>query len=76
MQTDYLPAAGNAFAKGRAHVKGRNAYVKERIGRKAQAVTFDFILATVTFLVVLTIVMSYWYYSMMQMQDVRRRTRL
>ena len=37
---------------------------------KGQALTFDFVIATAVFLAVLSLIVSYWYYSMLQMQEI------
>ena len=41
--------------------------------RKAQILTYDFFVAMAIFLVVLTVVMGYWYYSSTQIEETRER---
>jgi hypothetical protein len=43
------------------------------INKKAQVMTYDFFIAMSIFLLILTIAMGYWYYSMIQMQEIREK---
>jgi len=43
--------------------------------KKAQALTYDFFIATAIFFVILTIAMGYWYYSMLQTQEIGEKNR-
>jgi len=43
--------------------------------RKAQILTYDFFTAMAIFIVVLTVVMGYWYYASVQIEETRERNR-
>lgn len=43
--------------------------------KKAQVLTYDFFIATIIFFIVLTIAMNYWYYSMLQMEEIMEKNR-
>ena len=46
---------------------------KTPINRKAQILTYDFFTAMAIFFVVLIVVMGYWYYSSVQIEETRER---
>lgn len=43
--------------------------------RKAQAMTYDFFIAMIIFLFLLTLVISYWHYSAVQMEEINENNR-
>jgi hypothetical protein len=43
--------------------------------KKAQTLTYDFFIAMSIFLFILSVVMSYWYYSTVQMQEISEKNR-
>jgi hypothetical protein len=43
--------------------------------KKAQTLTYDFFIAMGIFFIILTIIMGYWHYSMLQMQEISEKNK-